>query len=120
MMRPTKGPIATYILDLLNLILHNMYFEFNDEFFLQIGGTAMGTELAPNYANLFMDMFENKALDNYPLKPLIWKRFIDDIFLIWTHIAMGSLQVEETSAYCTVNHQASASNYQLSNMKHPA
>ena len=36
------------------------------------------------------------------------------------HIATGSLQVEETSAYCTVNHQASASNYQLSNMKHPA
>ena len=27
------------------------------------------------------------------------------------HIAMGSLQVEEASAYCTVNHQASASNY---------
>ena len=36
------------------------------------------------------------------------------------HIAMGSLQVEETSAYCTVNHRASASNYQLSNMKCPA
>ena len=33
---------------------------------------------------------------------------------------MGSLQVEETSAYCTVNQQASASIYQLSNMKHPA
>ena len=36
------------------------------------------------------------------------------------HIATGSLQVEETSAYCTVNHRASASNYQLSNMKRPA
>ena len=36
------------------------------------------------------------------------------------HIAMGSLQVEETSAYCTVNHRASASNYQLSKMKGPA
>ena len=36
------------------------------------------------------------------------------------YIATGSLQVEETSAYCTVNHRASASNYQLSNMKHPA
>ena len=36
------------------------------------------------------------------------------------HIAMGSLQVEETSWYCTVNHRASASNYQLSNMKRPA
>ena len=33
---------------------------------------------------------------------------------------MGSLQVEETSAYCTVSHRASASNYQLSNMKRPA
>ena len=32
----------------------------------------------------------------------------------------GSLQVEETSAYCTVNHRASTSNYQLSNMKSPA
>ena len=30
------------------------------------------------------------------------------------------LQVEETSAYCTVNNRASASNYQLSNMKSPA
>ena len=36
------------------------------------------------------------------------------------HIATGSLQVEETSAYCTVNHRASASNYQLSNTKCPA
>ena len=36
------------------------------------------------------------------------------------HIVTGSLQVEETSAYCTVTNQASASNYQLSNMKHPA
>ena len=29
----------------------------------------------------------------------------------------GSLQVEETSAYCIINHWASASNYQLSNME---
>ena len=36
------------------------------------------------------------------------------------HIQTGSLQVEETSAYCTVNHWALASNYQLSNMKRPA
>ena len=36
------------------------------------------------------------------------------------HIATGSLQVEETSAYCTVNHRALASNYQLSNIKRPA
>ena len=32
-------------------------------------------------------------------------------------IATGSLQVGETSVYCTVNHWASSSNYQLSNIK---
>ena len=32
-----------------------------------------------------MDRFETKALSNWPLKPLIWLRFIDDIFMIWTH-----------------------------------
>ena len=36
------------------------------------------------------------------------------------HIATGRLQVEETSAYCTLNHWASVSNCQLSNMKGPA
>ena len=45
----------------------------------------MGTALAPNYANLFMDRFETKALDGWPFKPLLWLRFIDDICLIWTH-----------------------------------
>ena len=82
---PNKTGISQYILDLLKLVLHNMYFEFNGEHYLQIGGTAMGTALAPNYANLFMGKFETKALANYHLKPLIWKRFIDDIFIVWTH-----------------------------------
>ena len=58
---PTKNPIAKFILDLLTLVLHNMSFEVNGEHFLQIGGTAMGTALAPNYANLFMNRFETKS-----------------------------------------------------------
>ena len=45
----------------------------------------MGTALAPNYANLFMDWFETKALNGSRLKPLMWKHFIGDVFCIWTH-----------------------------------
>ena len=45
----------------------------------------MGTTVASNYASLFMDQFEKKALPNWPLKNLIWLRFSDDIFMIWTH-----------------------------------
>ena len=51
----------------------------------QIGGTAMGSAVAPNYANIFMNRFKTKALQNWPLQPLIWLRYIDDIFMIWTH-----------------------------------
>ena len=48
-----------------------------------------------------------------------------DLFVVLGHIGMGSLWVEESvhtscSRFCTVNHRASASNYQLSNIKHPA
>ena len=48
----------------------------------------MGTPIATNYANLFMDMFETSLLNDFHKKtgkkPLIWLRFIDDIFFIWT------------------------------------
>ena len=45
----------------------------------------MGTRMAPLYANLFMGAFEENALHGAPHKPLLWWRYIDDIFLIWTH-----------------------------------
>ena len=32
-----------------------------------------------------MDQFETKFLENQNLKPLIWFRYIDGIFFIWTH-----------------------------------
>ena len=46
------------------------------QFYLQIQGTAMGTKMAPAYANLFMGKLEDH-LNN--LAPNHWKRFIDDI-----------------------------------------
>ena len=43
----------------------------------------MGTKMAPSYANLFMAELEEKLLANYPIKPILWKRYIDDILCIW-------------------------------------
>ena len=45
----------------------------------------MGTKCTPSYANVFIDLFEERYI--YPLIEKISKiylRFIDDIFLIWT------------------------------------
>ena len=65
---PNKAGNAQYILDVLKLVLQKLYFEFDGEHHLQIGGTAMGTSLAPDHANLFMDKVKAKTLANYHLK----------------------------------------------------
>ena len=53
--------------------------------YLQIQGTAMGTKMAPAYANIFMGRLENQLLMSVTLKPFSWLRFIDDIDMKWTH-----------------------------------
>ena len=61
------------------------HFSFNDNHYLQIHGTAMGTKMAPSYANrLFLGYYEVNALENAPFQPHTWLRYIDDIFMIWT------------------------------------
>ena len=69
--------------DLLNVVLKHNYFQFADKMYHQIQGTAMGTRMAPAYANLFMADLEEKLLDQYHVKPTLWKRYIDDILIIW-------------------------------------
>jgi len=51
----------------------------------------MGTKVAPSFANIFMADFEEKWVYPYEPKPLIWLRYIDDIFMIWNH-GLESLQ----------------------------
>ena len=68
---PDTLPHNSYIIELLELVLTNNHFEleFNGEFYHQLSGTAMGTKLAPSYANLFITKFEDKYVYTYPLQP---------------------------------------------------
>ena len=77
---PTK-----VICSLISFILTHNNFMFGDKHYLQVSGTAMGTKMALCFANLFMALIETELIDNSPHKPLLYTRFIDDIFLIWTH-----------------------------------
>ena len=58
---------------------------FENEFYKQTFGTAMSTPMAPTVAILFMAWLEDHMLTNSPTPVLeaLWKRFIDDIFLLW-------------------------------------
>ena len=87
---PDRLPHNRYMTELLELVLTNNHFEFNGKYYYHLSGTAMGTKLAPSYANLFMTKFEEKYVYTYPRQPKQWKRFIDDFFMIWPH-GMDSL-----------------------------
>ena len=68
---------------LLETILKYNRPSFMDKHFLQLMGTAMGTKAAPPYANLFMGRHEETIWEAFIWAILFWKRFIDDIFLIF-------------------------------------
>ena len=51
-------PHNSYIVELLEVVLTNNYFDFNSKHYHQTSGTAMGTKLALSYAKLFMTKFE--------------------------------------------------------------
>ena len=88
---------AEYICDLIRMILIMNNFVFNDEHFIQRHGKAMGTRMAPAYANLFMGDFEKKAFQNYPDKTHLWLRYIDDILMVWTKKSWTSSQRTATA-----------------------
>eukprot|EP00061_Rhincodon_typus_P009810 g33598.t1 len=46
------------ILQLIHFNLDHNIFTFDNQFFIQTHGTAMGTNFAPQYANVFMHKFE--------------------------------------------------------------
>ena len=79
-----KTILTSTLCDLIRRILIMNNFSFNDNHYLQIHGTSMGTKMAPSYANLFLGFFEANTLKNAPFQPHTWLRYIDDIFMIWT------------------------------------
>jgi hypothetical protein len=87
----TDRPHNESIIKLLHQVLHLNNFDFNQKHFLQVGGTAMGTKVAPSFANIFMADFEEKWVYTHRPQPKIWLRYIDDIFMIWDH-GVDSLQ----------------------------
>lgn len=76
--RPDKA-----ILELLELSLNRNDFEFNGKHYLQIHGTAMGKKFAPAFANLYMSLWEETAFLKCKALPLLYLRYLDDIFGLW-------------------------------------
>ena len=72
------------IIKLLHNNITNNFFKFASYTFQQTTGTAMGAAFSPTIANIYMSVFLCNFLTTQEIKPLILKRYIDDIFLVWT------------------------------------
>ena len=80
------------ILEGLDLVLKNNTFLFNSIYYQQVSGTAMGTKVAPTYANLVLGFLEEilyqQMHDSYgavhsEFVKQHFKRFLDDCFTPW-------------------------------------
>jgi hypothetical protein len=85
--RPGKNvkPSNKSLIKLLELVLKRNNFTFNGRHYLQLRGTAIGTKLAVGFANNYVGYFERLFVEFYHKHPRTWLRFIDDVFMIWTH-----------------------------------
>ena len=70
------------IISLLEFTLSNNYFMFNDSVYKQIHGCTLGNSVSPVVANLCMEVIEESAIAASTTPPKIWKRYVDDSFVI--------------------------------------
>ena len=72
---------------LLELSVKHCFFMFDGKFYRQLDGLGMGLPLGPTFANIFLCFHESLWLSNCPdqFKPVFYKRYIDDTFLLFRH-----------------------------------
>ena len=82
----TDLPMSTKcFLELIDLCTKDMFFQFNNKFYQQVYGFAMGNPLSPVLACLFLEHVETEILPKYTgIKPVYWKRYVDDIISLVT------------------------------------
>ena len=105
-------PDVDFIIDLLAWVLNNNYIQFNNQTYLQVSGTAMGTPCAPPYANIVLYYLEYNLVAKY--NPTAYLRYLDDIFAVFEteaqskqFVAEFNRQLEDTITLDSVVHSTS-------------
>ncbi len=73
------------IMRLLTYLLNDCFFVWSGQLYRQQEGLPMGGGggLSPVLAGIFMEDLDEKALSTCPISLLLYKHFVDDIFIVW-------------------------------------
>jgi hypothetical protein len=76
--------LVKIIMEWLEVCLRTTYFQVN-KLFQQKTGMAMASSLLPIVSNIFMEHFEELALESVQYKPSLWLWYIGETFVVWPH-----------------------------------
>ena len=71
--------------EMLTFCVETTNFGMGSDLFRQEEGLAMSSPLSPVLANIYMEYFGEMALGSTSLKPSMWRRYVDDTFILWPH-----------------------------------
>ena len=99
---PTRTTMtAAQVRDLLAICLKTTYFLYDSVIYAQVEGAAMGSPVSPIVANLFMEWFEELAIQTFQYEITIWHRYVDD-----TMVALCDSLLEDFTAHINSIHPA--------------
>ena len=73
------------LMEMLTFCEEITYFGMGSDIYRQEVELAMSLPLSPVLANIFMEYFEEMALESISLKSSMWLRYVDDTFILWPH-----------------------------------
>ena len=79
---PSEHAMTDCIIEALDILMNNNIIQFDDLFFRQKNGTAMGAPPAPPYATIYFAIHELKIVPKYE-SLVFYKRYIDDALGLW-------------------------------------
>ncbi|XP_023231476.1 uncharacterized protein LOC111631461 [Centruroides sculpturatus] len=79
----SHGAYRKQILELAHLLCYNSFFRFNNKTYLQKRGVPMGSPISGDLCELVVRQLEQKIIPMYSSNILIYKRYVDDIFIMW-------------------------------------